>query len=158
MTGGVWSAYGFYDPGPQRWLNRDPVGEIGGMNLYAFVSNEPVGTTDDLGLWSDETMCHRLCRCTVQCTLGSVPRTGNPGSRIPGGGVILLPTGGIPLPGPWTHWTFTATYNCVDCNGNQSTDTRTAGAWSSRPTGPSNPRSLFPNTYSFTIYVPCPGS
>ena len=32
------------------WLSRDPIGENGGLNLYAYVGNEPVGLTDPLGL------------------------------------------------------------------------------------------------------------
>jgi RHS repeat-associated protein len=42
--------YRFYDPTAQRWLNRDPSGEKGGQNLYAFVMNQPVSRVDSLGL------------------------------------------------------------------------------------------------------------
>jgi RHS repeat-associated protein len=44
--------YRFYDPNLQRWLNRDPIGENGGINLYGFVHNSPVSTVDAYG-WSD---------------------------------------------------------------------------------------------------------
>jgi len=40
----------FYDPTLQRWLNRDPFGEAGGLNLYGFVGNNPVGNVDPYGL------------------------------------------------------------------------------------------------------------
>jgi hypothetical protein len=40
----------FYNPGPGRWINRDPIGEKGGANLYAFVGNSPVGEIDFIGL------------------------------------------------------------------------------------------------------------
>lgn len=36
----------FYDPSPQRWINRDPMGERGGLNLHAFVRNNPVNSWD----------------------------------------------------------------------------------------------------------------
>ncbi len=33
-----------------EWLNRDPIGEEGGINLYAFVANSPAQLFDILGL------------------------------------------------------------------------------------------------------------
>lgn len=33
-----------------RFINRDPIGELGGTNLYAFVGNNPVGRRDVLGM------------------------------------------------------------------------------------------------------------
>src|SRR5439155_16401393 len=31
-------------------LNRDPLGEAGGLNLYSYVANNPIAFTDDWGL------------------------------------------------------------------------------------------------------------
>jgi hypothetical protein len=65
--------YRFYDPSLQRWMNRDPLGEIGfeinrrlvplplirfvpiaemsqGPNLYTYVHNDPEDKYDSLGL------------------------------------------------------------------------------------------------------------
>lgn len=42
--------YRFYDPSVQRWLNRDPIEERGGLNLYAFVFNKPTRSIDAWGL------------------------------------------------------------------------------------------------------------
>jgi RHS repeat-associated protein len=42
--------YRFYDPNSQRWLNRDPINEHGGMNLYGFVNNSPTVWSDGYGL------------------------------------------------------------------------------------------------------------
>lgn len=39
----------FYDPGAQRWLNRDPIMEAGGISLYAFLLNNPVCYVDANG-------------------------------------------------------------------------------------------------------------
>jgi len=36
-----------------RWINRDPVAEIGGINLYAYVMNDPITWSDRLGLFRD---------------------------------------------------------------------------------------------------------
>ena len=39
-----------YSPALGRWMTRDPVGERGGLNLYAFCENDPVDNYDYLGL------------------------------------------------------------------------------------------------------------
>jgi RHS repeat-associated protein len=39
----------YYDPTLQRWLNRDPIQEAGGINLYAYVMNNPINAIDALG-------------------------------------------------------------------------------------------------------------
>jgi len=41
--------YRYYNPEMGRWVNRDPIGERGGVNLYGFVFNSPVNFIDDLG-------------------------------------------------------------------------------------------------------------
>jgi RHS repeat-associated protein len=38
--------YRFYDPHLERWLNRDPVLENGGINLYEFAFNDPDDSLD----------------------------------------------------------------------------------------------------------------
>ena len=43
-------ASGWYDPGTQRWLNRDPIQEDGGANFYAFSENGPIDAADLYGL------------------------------------------------------------------------------------------------------------
>jgi RHS repeat-associated protein len=42
--------YRFYEPSLQRWLNRDPIDEDGGINLYSFVRNSTINRVDALGL------------------------------------------------------------------------------------------------------------
>jgi hypothetical protein len=49
---GLCNASAFYDPGTQRWLNRDPIGEGAGINVYEFVEDAPVGRFDKFGLQS----------------------------------------------------------------------------------------------------------
>ncbi len=46
--------YRFYNPDLGRWVNRDPIGERGGVNVYGFVGNEPVTGIDYLGLFRTE--------------------------------------------------------------------------------------------------------
>jgi len=46
----------FYDPALQRWINQDPIGEQGGVNLYSMVLNDPVSSFDAFGL-EDVDVC-----------------------------------------------------------------------------------------------------
>jgi RHS repeat-associated protein len=39
-----------YDSDTGRWLNRDPIGEDGGLNLYEFVGGDPLNWIDTAGL------------------------------------------------------------------------------------------------------------
>ena len=41
----------WYDSETGRWLSNDPIGISGGLNLYAFCSNDPVNYVDPTGLW-----------------------------------------------------------------------------------------------------------
>ena len=50
-TGLSYFGYRYYLPLLGRWLNRDPLGEAGGINLYAFVQNNSVNYVDPYGLW-----------------------------------------------------------------------------------------------------------
>jgi len=49
-TGLVYYNYRYYSPELGRWLSRDPIGEKGGLNLYAMVGNGEVNQWDKLGL------------------------------------------------------------------------------------------------------------
>ncbi len=40
----------FYDPGAGRFINEDPLGLAGGLNLYAYSHNDPVNASDPSGL------------------------------------------------------------------------------------------------------------
>ncbi len=40
----------FYNAGLGRWINRDPIGESGGNNLYGMVGNSPINAVDERGL------------------------------------------------------------------------------------------------------------
>ncbi len=46
----VYSGYRYYDADMGRWINRDPIEERGGVNVYGFVGNDGVNKGDRLGL------------------------------------------------------------------------------------------------------------
>ena len=50
-----------YDPTHGRWLNRDPMGEGGGIDLYAYVGGNPINSIDALGLCPAEKPNPWLC-------------------------------------------------------------------------------------------------
>jgi uncharacterized protein RhaS with RHS repeats len=41
--------YRYYNPQLGRWINRDPIGETGGGNVYGYVMNNPLVLLDALG-------------------------------------------------------------------------------------------------------------
>jgi RHS repeat-associated protein len=49
-SGMYYYGFRFYDPSLQRWVNRDPVNEAGGINLYGFLRNSPLNAVDPVGL------------------------------------------------------------------------------------------------------------
>ncbi|MDF1816261.1 MAG: RHS repeat-associated core domain-containing protein [Verrucomicrobiales bacterium] len=60
--------YRYYSPHLGRWINKDPIEEKGGVNLYEFVGNDSISSVDLLGLsgtWSAEekTKADCIARC-----------------------------------------------------------------------------------------------
>ncbi|MBW2103412.1 MAG: RHS repeat-associated core domain-containing protein, partial [Deltaproteobacteria bacterium] len=49
-TGFHYNYHRYYDPQTGRYLTPDPIGLAGGMNLYAYVGNDPVNGVDPIGL------------------------------------------------------------------------------------------------------------
>ena len=45
-TGLLYYGYRYYDSSTGRWNSRDPIGEWGGVNLYAFVANAAISRVD----------------------------------------------------------------------------------------------------------------
>jgi RHS repeat-associated protein len=55
VTGLYYYGARFYDPTLQRFLNRDPIGELGGFNLYEAMGNNAVCYIDPWGfIWYDD--------------------------------------------------------------------------------------------------------
>ena len=45
----VYYGYRSYNPNTGRWLSRDPIGEMGGKNLMAFINNDSANLIDNSG-------------------------------------------------------------------------------------------------------------
>jgi RHS repeat-associated protein len=53
-VGLVYYGHRYYHTGLQRWLNRDPIEEYGGLNVYGFCGNDPRNYVDPIGLSADD--------------------------------------------------------------------------------------------------------
>ena len=65
VSGLEFALFRAYDPTHARWLNRDPIGEDGGLNLYAYVRANTISETDPLGLCSAQQRCLNNFNATV---------------------------------------------------------------------------------------------
>jgi len=70
-----------YDPTLQRWTQRDPIGEMGGINLYTYVGNDPANGIDPWGLYNP-----------ITGPSGAV----GPGSGLPNPSIYLQPPSPTP--------------------------------------------------------------
>ena len=48
-TGLLYYGFRYYDAETGRWLNRDPIGKDGGVNVSGFLQNQPLAMVDILG-------------------------------------------------------------------------------------------------------------
>jgi RHS repeat-associated protein len=124
--------YGFryYSPALQRWINRDPIGEEAGFNLYGFLRLDPIRQFDAWGL--------TVWKCTRSTDWGEGrhaylwdDRAGAFTGRscgqggICGSGRICSPDDKGPVksdPLWWLHWIFdtsNADYRCAPIPGTE---------------------------------------
>ncbi|HXC16078.1 MAG TPA: kelch repeat-containing protein [Holophagaceae bacterium] len=52
-----------YDPNTAKWVSRDPMGTLAGLNLYRYVHNNPINLTDPFGL------CENCNSCMAKCSI-----------------------------------------------------------------------------------------
>jgi len=108
--------YRFYDPNLQRWLNRDPIMEGDGNNLYSFLGDDPIERSDIFG----------LALLTKSCDDGS-PGAQSPKMRCAlqcynDGGVKSCAYTQTPV---WNNGNVTYNFNLIcTCNGKPPTPTQ----------------------------------
>src|SRR5262249_18496214 len=61
-SGMYYYGFRFYDPNLQRWINRDPILENGGINLFGYVDNRAINFVDTFGLISGEIFVSWNCK------------------------------------------------------------------------------------------------
>jgi hypothetical protein len=108
--------YRYYNPELGRWPSRDPIGEAGTWNNYAFVENRPLDFIDLLGLLSESIVNSPEFIASSLCSGSGV---GTAGFRASGGSLEFTKW----VPGPaetdgyivqkvTTKWIYS------DCDGN----------------------------------------
>jgi RHS repeat-associated protein len=96
-TGLSYYGYRFYIPELGRWINRDPLGEAGEINLYGFVGNNPVSFVDPYGLlqitvgWSGGNILGGSGSVTWDSNTNQV--TGSLGAGLGGGSGFTIAAG-----------------------------------------------------------------
>ena len=102
----------YYSTDLARWMSRDPIGYVGGKNLYVFVENTPPNRIDLLGMLPGLYICSDAGEPDVLdpqwASLGYVPS----GVNIPTGGA-----GGFSVDALKVRWIrgFKRKYICCDC-------------------------------------------
>ena len=93
-TGYYYYGYRYYDSANGRFLNRDPIEEDGGINVYSFVLNGTLNRIDLYGL-STKRNCQSLNKeVTIDIKSGSLGTRVGLGISISGGVAIELSLGG----------------------------------------------------------------
>ncbi|MCG8430497.1 MAG: RHS repeat-associated core domain-containing protein [Candidatus Omnitrophica bacterium] len=65
----------YYKPSIGRFINKDPIGLAGGMNLYNYVGGNPIGRIDPAGLFEQDVFTRCVSRVFSDAYIDVVIRT-----------------------------------------------------------------------------------
>jgi RHS repeat-associated protein len=91
-SGQYYYGYRFYDSNLQRWINRDPIGELGSHDLFTFAGNGPIGRIDADGYTWTVSGPKNVSYPTIKCKKGK-PAPSVPNERV--SDVAMLSPNGI---------------------------------------------------------------
>ena len=66
-SGLLYFGYRFYVPHMERWLNRDPIGIDGGLNIYGYLEQNPIMYVDPNGFRPVPGNVSPKTRCSLDC-------------------------------------------------------------------------------------------
>jgi len=64
----------YYDPQTGRYITTDPIGLLGGINLFVYGNVNPINSTDRLGLWPSQKGSYIHQRAIYQVIGKNLPR------------------------------------------------------------------------------------
>jgi RHS repeat-associated protein len=97
----------YYDPAAGRFLNEDPIGFRGGLDLYDFVLDNPMNMVDPFGLYPDPPQGPRKRK----------PRPPSSPRKTPPPGLALNLPPQVLTPAQQIHQQFQLFLKCLDCIG-----------------------------------------
>jgi RHS repeat-associated protein len=88
VSGVLYYGFRYYNPNTGRWLNRDPLEEEGGVNVYGMVTNDMINYWDYLGL----DKC-KDCLSAKKALAGALNARAAYGGESPASGFIKIDIG-----------------------------------------------------------------
>lgn len=97
-TGLVYFGRRFYEPRLGRWLTPDPIGYEGGINLYAYVNNNPLMNIDPNGLFGLSSLASLFDGMTLGFTLDNSLESIKQVAKTPGRAIEIVGQHLVPIP------------------------------------------------------------